>query len=194
MAVEYHSSYARFYSILVASCIASSSLVASLCYSLFRLHFNRQTAIAHHESAEKHRYPKRPWNLQLSVIFSTIFQHLRPNKVTHFHIYICDHVLTIFSAGKLGNSVTTTTGSKALNRGMTSYPLPCGESVMSPKAHGTCLTPVQKPLRWQVDWDTADRICCFNRHYAEHSGYWEGRCLPSFLQSILSPSSLFLCS
>ena len=104
-------------------------------------------------------------------------------------------MLTIVLAGKLGNSVTTTTGSKALNRGMTSYPLPCGESVMSPKAHGTCLAPVQKPLRWQVDWDTADRICCFNRHYAEHSGYWEGRCIPSLhLKSTLSPSPLFLCS
>ena len=191
MAVEYHSSYARFYSILVASCIASSSLVASLCYSLFRLHFNRQTAIAHHESAEKHRYPKHPWNLILSVIsrpFFNIYDQAKQLICTY------NHALIMFLAGKLGNSAATTTGSKALNRGMTSYPLPCGESVMSPKAHGTCLTPVQKPLRWQVDWDTADRICCFNRHYAEHSGYWEGRCLPSFLQSILSPSSLFLCS
>jgi hypothetical protein len=38
---------------------------------------------------------------------------------------------------------------------------------MSPKAHGTSSTPVQKDLRWGCDYDTADRICNFNRHYAE---------------------------
>ena len=51
---------ARIYRFLVASCIASSSLVTSCCCSLFRLHFDRQTAITHHESAEKHRFPKYP--------------------------------------------------------------------------------------------------------------------------------------
>lgn len=44
---------------------------------------------------------------------------------------------------------------------------------MAAKAHGTCLMPVQRKLRWGCDFDTADRICCFNRHYAEYSGYWE---------------------
>jgi len=43
---------------------------------------------------------------------------------------------------------------------------------MSPKAHGTSSTPVQKDLRWNCDYDTADRICNFNRHYAEYAGYW----------------------
>ncbi|RYH30761.1 hypothetical protein EON65_04230 [archaeon] len=37
--------------------------------------------------------------------------------------------------------------------------------------------------RWQCDISTADRICCFNRHYAEHSGYWEGT---SFLSEVNS--------
>jgi peptide methionine sulfoxide reductase MsrB len=43
----------------------------------------------------------------------------------------------------------------------------------SPKAHGTSAVPVQEDLRWNCDRDTADRICNFNRHYAEHSGYFE---------------------
>jgi len=30
-----------------------------------------------------------------------------------------------------------------------------------------------QPLRWSADWKTADRICCFNRHYAEYAGYWQ---------------------
>jgi len=33
------------------------------------------------------------------------------------------------------------------------------ESIMSPKAHGTSETPVQKNLRWGCDHETADRIC-----------------------------------
>jgi len=44
---------------------------------------------------------------------------------------------------------------------------------MSPKAHGTSSAPVQKNLRWGCDNELADRICSFNRRYAEHSGYYE---------------------
>jgi peptide methionine sulfoxide reductase MsrB len=32
---------------------------------------------------------------------------------------------------------------------------------------------VQTDLRWGSSAETADRICCFNRHYAEHSGYFQ---------------------
>jgi peptide methionine sulfoxide reductase MsrB len=49
----------------------------------------------------------------------------------------------------------------------------CHCPVQSPKAHGTSDVPVQDDLRWNCDRDTADRICNFNRHYAEHSGYFE---------------------
>ncbi|KAJ1422741.1 hypothetical protein B484DRAFT_332077 [Ochromonadaceae sp. CCMP2298] len=56
---------------------------------------------------------------------------------------------------------------------MAGYPIQCDEAVMAPKAHGTCEKPVMKNLRWNCDWSVADRICCFNRHYAEYSGYWE---------------------
>ena len=44
---------------------------------------------------------------------------------------------------------------------------------MRAKAHGTSLGPVRAALRWGVDAKLADRICSFNRHYAEHSGYFE---------------------
>lgn len=47
-----------------------------------------------------------------------------------------------------------------------SLPVVCDESVMSQKKHGTSETPVQKDLRWGCDFETADRICNFNRHYA----------------------------
>ena len=47
------------------------------------------------------------------------------------------------------------------------------DDVMTQKAHGTCVAPVQSPLRWGCDVKTADRISCFNRNWAEPWGYWE---------------------
>ncbi len=61
------------------------------------------------------------------------------------------------------------------------YPIMIGEEAMSQKGHGTSEKPVQKNLRWNCDYDTADRICNFNRHYAEYAGYWEST---AFLNSI----------
>ena len=43
---------------------------------------------------------------------------------------------------------------------------------MSEKGHGTTEKPVQSDLMYGCDRETADRICCYNRHYAEHSGYF----------------------
>ena len=42
---------------------------------------------------------------------------------------------------------------------------------MSQKEHGTCVAPVQENLLFGSDFETADRICCFNRRFAEYSGY-----------------------
>lgn len=55
--------------------------------------------------------------------------------------------------------------------GLKGLPIVADESVMSQKAHGTCEKPLMKNLRYGVDYELADRICCFNRHYAEHAGY-----------------------
>jgi len=54
-----------------------------------------------------------------------------------------------------------------------SYPV-CGDAdIMSQKAHGTCEHPVMNDLRFGCDKQMADRVCCFNRHYAENAGYWK---------------------
>ena len=45
--------------------------------------------------------------------------------------------------------------------------------IMRKREHGTCGHSVQTPLRWGADPETADNICCFNRHYAERSGSWK---------------------
>jgi hypothetical protein len=51
-------------------------------------------------------------------------------------------------------------------------PLLGTETMMSEKGHGTTEKPVQENLRWNADRKTADKICCFNRHYAEYGGTW----------------------
>lgn len=56
------------------------------------------------------------------------------------------------------------------------------EALMAQKGHGTCRRGPQAPLRFGVDAKTADEICCFNRHYAEHSGYFRGK--PGFAELI----------
>lgn len=52
---------------------------------------------------------------------------------------------------------------------------PCvrgNERIMRQKEHGTSSVPVQTNLRWNCNAKIADRICNFNRHYAERSDYW----------------------
>ena len=51
-------------------------------------------------------------------------------------------------------------------------PIMGSEELMAPKTHGTSKTPVQDQLRYGCDRALADQICNFNRHYAEHSGYF----------------------
>jgi peptide methionine sulfoxide reductase MsrB len=46
------------------------------------------------------------------------------------------------------------------------------ESIMTPKAHGTSAVPVQDSLRFGVSNQLADRICNYNRHFAEQAGYF----------------------
>jgi peptide methionine sulfoxide reductase MsrB len=47
------------------------------------------------------------------------------------------------------------------------------ESIMSPKDHGTSMTPVQSDLMYGVSNNLADKICTKNRHFAEMGGYFQ---------------------
>jgi len=64
-------------------------------------------------------------------------------------------------------------------------PIIGSESLMSAKKHGTCESGVQSNLRWNCDSSLADRICCYNRHYAEHSGYFTTQSL-DFIKFLVS--------
>ncbi|CAB9510133.1 expressed unknown protein [Seminavis robusta] len=44
------------------------------------------------------------------------------------------------------------------------------DDIMNPKAHGTSHKPVQDDLKWGMDFETANRICNYNRRYAEYKG------------------------
>lgn len=65
------------------------------------------------------------------------------------------------------------------------YPLAGDDAIMSKKAHGTSQSPVQPTLKWGVDVQLADRICNYNRHYAEPSGSWRGS---QFYKLVTGPS------
>ena len=54
------------------------------------------------------------------------------------------------------------------------YPLVGSEDIMRPKTHGTSEKAVQPNLRWGVDVQLADRICNYNRRWAENAGYFQG--------------------
>ena len=56
------------------------------------------------------------------------------------------------------------------------------ESLMTRKAHGSCLQAPPAKLRWDCDLKTADRVCCYNRHFAEPSGYFLQR--EAFLEEV----------
>ncbi|KAL7579934.1 hypothetical protein ACA910_004933 [Epithemia clementina (nom. ined.)] len=83
----------------------------------------------------------------------------------------------LFSSGS--SSSTTTKG----------LPVICEDSVMNPKAHGTSDKPVQKELRWNCDYNTADRICNFNRHYAEYAGYWQTTDFLKYVKEVYNEES-----
>lgn len=73
--------------------------------------------------------------------------------------------------GALEPALSHQMGSKS-SAPSSNYPIYGADTLMAPKAHGSCSGPTMQALRWSVDRATADNICCFNRHFAEHSQYF----------------------
>jgi len=65
------------------------------------------------------------------------------------------------------------------------------ESIMAPKAHGTTEKAVQAELLYGADRNTADRICSFNRRWAERGGYWESTSLASAMKAATEPITFY---
>lgn len=64
---------------------------------------------------------------------------------------------------------------------LSQYPLKGDETLMKEKAHGTSDAAVQANLRWGCDNKLADRICNYNRRWAENAGYFQ---TTSFLKDV----------
>ena len=80
----------------------------------------------------------------------------------------CCVVSSIACAAVGSYGVLRAFGTKAGNpKGYVSAP----DSLMHQRENGTCVGPVQDKLRFNCDRREANHICCFNRHYAEYSGY-----------------------
>lgn len=92
-----------------------------------------------------------------------------------FSIYYVLAVIVVCGSNQLPVSVAFLFGMNfgIDNNGCEAPCIPGDESIMRIKEHGTSNSPVQSTLRWSCDVDLADKICNFNRHYAEQSGYLE---------------------
>lgn len=86
----------------------------------------------------------------------------------------------IGSAASLVASSSFAQNSVALNIG--GKPQYGDEEIMTSKAHGTSEKPVQSDLLYGVSNSLADRICNFNRHFAEQAGYFQST---SFTDTVL---------
>lgn len=82
--------------------------------------------------------------------------------------------LLIGGAGLLGAGAYSlqTQLLRAAAAGSSGLPVLGPDALMAKKAHGTSEQPVQSKLRWNCDVKLADRICNFNRNWAEFAGYW----------------------
>jgi hypothetical protein len=89
----------------------------------------------------------------------------------------------------ISGSRTFQSTASALNAAPAQLPVVCDESVMSKKAHGTSEKPVMKDLKWGCDYDTADKICNFNRYVQllllKHDVHIEHPCMPKFALLIM---------
>ena len=57
----------------------------------------------------------------------------------------------------------------------TNYPIIGEEEIMCQKMNGSCGDNNDVKLRWGGDKELSINICCFNRYYAEPSGYWKSK-------------------
>jgi len=65
------------------------------------------------------------------------------------------------------------------------------ERLMAPKAHGTTEAEVQADLLYSVNRQLADKICSFNRRFAEPGGSWEKSPLASVMAKSDGPVTFY---
>ncbi len=65
------------------------------------------------------------------------------------------------------------------------------DSIMNGKAHGTSDVPVQENLRYGVSNKLADKICNFNRHFAEYSNSFRETSFEDVVRSSNGPVTFY---
>jgi peptide methionine sulfoxide reductase MsrB len=65
------------------------------------------------------------------------------------------------------------------------------ESIMSQKAHGTSEKPVQSDLLYGVSNQAADKICNFNRRFAEYAGYFQSTPFEDIVRNANGPVTFY---
>lgn len=65
------------------------------------------------------------------------------------------------------------------------------ERIMAQKAHGTSAQPVQSDLLYGVSNKLADKICNYNRHFAEMGGYFQSTNFEDVLLNAKEPVTFY---
>eukprot|EP00531_Pseudo-nitzschia_arenysensis_P011120 CAMPEP_0116137418 /NCGR_PEP_ID=MMETSP0329-20121206/12237_1 /TAXON_ID=697910 /ORGANISM="Pseudo-nitzschia arenysensis, Strain B593" /LENGTH=223 /DNA_ID=CAMNT_0003632331 /DNA_START=45 /DNA_END=716 /DNA_ORIENTATION=+ len=66
-----------------------------------------------------------------------------------------------------------------------------GEELMSQKGHGTSAEPVQSELLYGANNKLADKICNFNRHFAEMGGYFQSTSFEETVMNAKEPITFY---
>mmetsp|Transcript_34668 Transcript_34668/g.81760 ORF Transcript_34668/g.81760 Transcript_34668/m.81760 type:complete len:229 (-) Transcript_34668:97-783(-) len=66
-----------------------------------------------------------------------------------------------------------------------------GEEIMSQKGHGTSAKPVQDELLYGANAKLADKICNFNRHFAEMGGYFQSTSFEDQVMAAKEPITFY---
>lgn len=109
--------------------------------------------------------------MKLTLAMSVLTTTIAAASLRTVSAFVPSHVSTRAAVGATSATTSLALFDKLFSTGAESstgkLPILADEAVMSQKAHGTSEKPVQSKLRWNCDVSTADRICNFNRHYAE---------------------------
>jgi len=65
------------------------------------------------------------------------------------------------------------------------------DTLMAPKDHGTTSIPVQDNLKYGVSQKLSDKICSYNRHFAENSGYYRYTNFEDVMYSAKGPVTFY---
>jgi len=164
-------SFAFFFGTLMATTTAFSGPVQSNQQT--RLSSTNEIKISNNAMTTKSPSPLPPPTPSSSTSSSPDFNNRR-NMIQTTAIAALTSVSSIaFSSASLLVSPRSALASDIGNDITVGGKIQLGEeTLMAPKDHGTTSIPVQDNLKYGVSQKLSDKICSYNRHFAENSGYY----------------------